>query len=83
VIFPEVPAESLVERVQRSDLVHTALSRLTDRQRDVLELRYGLRSGREHTQEEVATMLGISRVAVSQHEQAARVRLAVFLAEVF
>jgi len=76
-------AEASAEREQDAEFLHTAMSLLTARQRDVLELRYGLRSGREHTQEEVADMLGISQQAVAQHEQAARVRLAVFLAEVF
>jgi RNA polymerase sporulation-specific sigma factor len=76
-------AETCAERRQDAEFLHTAMGLLTARQRDILELRYGIKSGREHTQEEVATMLGISRVAVSQHEQAARVRLAVFLAEVF
>jgi len=76
-------AEVCAERAQDAEFLRKAMSLLTDRQRDVLELRYGINSGREHTQEEVATMLGISRVAVSQHEQAGRIRLAVWLAEVF
>jgi RNA polymerase sporulation-specific sigma factor len=71
------------EREQDAEFLHTAMRLLTNRQRDIIELRYGIRSGREHTQEEVGAMLGISQQAVAQHEQAARVRLAVFLAEVF
>ena len=44
---------------------------LTDRQRLVIELRYGFRDGIEYSQREVAALMGISRSMAHQHEQAA------------
>ena len=76
-------AEVTAERDQDAEFLRGAMRMLTERQRDVLELRYGIRNGRGYTQIEVANMLGISQPAVAQHEHAAQRRLAVLLAEVF
>ena len=76
-------AEATAERDQDAEFLRGAMRMLTERQKDVLELRFGIRNGRGYTQEEVGSMLGISREAVSQHEHAAQRRLAVLLAEVF
>jgi RNA polymerase sigma factor (sigma-70 family) len=76
-------ADEMLESAQDAEFLRTAMGLLTARQRDVLELRYGIRSGREHTQKEVAAMLGISQPAVAQHEQAAQKRLAIWLAKIF
>ena len=48
---------------------------LTEKQRFVLELRYGIRDGFSYTQEEVARLMGISRQAVSKIELAAKKKL--------
>lgn len=47
------------------------LDLLTDKQRFVVELRYGLRDGYRYSLREVASLMGISFGMVSQHEKAA------------
>jgi RNA polymerase sporulation-specific sigma factor len=44
---------------------------LTGRERDIIELRYGLATGQEVTQREIADMMGISRSYVSRIEKKA------------
>ncbi|WP_341877409.1 RNA polymerase sporulation sigma factor SigK [Defluviitalea saccharophila] len=56
----------------------TALKR---REKDVLEMRYGLESGNEKTQREIADMLGISRSYVSRIEKKAIKKLSEELLE--
>ena len=47
-----------------------ALDRLSDREKQIMELRFGLTTrGRERTQKEVATMLGISQSYISRLEK--------------
>ena len=48
---------------------------LSDREKQVVALRYGLFSGKEHTQREVAAVLGISRSYVSRIEKGALLKL--------
>ena len=52
---------------------------LTDKQRFVIELRYGLRDELEYSQRQVADLMGISRSMVNQHEQAAIKKLRKYL----
>ena len=49
--------------------------RLTDREKQIIMLRYGLQSGREVTQREIGRMLGISRSYVSRIEKRALEKL--------
>ena len=42
---------------------------LTDRERDIVRMRYGLGGGGEHTQKEVADMMGISQSYISRLEK--------------
>jgi RNA polymerase primary sigma factor len=51
------------------------LFELTDRERAVLEMRFGLRDGRSHTLEEVARAFGVTRDLVLQIESEALRRL--------
>ena len=52
------------------DLLVMALDRLSDREKQIMELRFGLTNrGRERTQKEVATMLGISQSYISRLEK--------------
>ena len=46
-----------------------ALDKLSDREKQIMELRFGLTRGRERTQKEVATMLGISQSYISRLEK--------------
>ena len=48
---------------------------LSGREKQVIAMRYGLFGGREHTQREVAAVLGISRSYVSRIEKGALLKL--------
>jgi RNA polymerase primary sigma factor len=52
-----------------------ALNHLSDRQRAVIELRYGLRDGEEHTLEAIGTEIGVTRERARQIEKRALARL--------
>ena len=49
--------------------VRRALDELDKRERVIIELRYGLNGGKEHTQKEVADLLGISQSYISRLEK--------------
>jgi RNA polymerase primary sigma factor len=51
-----------------ADRVEESLASLEDREREVLRLRYGLGTDREHTLAEVGRRLGVSRERVRQIE---------------
>ncbi len=59
---------NLEEEVDR-ELLYDALSRLSDRERRIMELRFGLQGGREMTQKDVADLLGISQSYISRLEK--------------
>lgn len=50
------------------DQIRSALDFLTDREREVLELRFGLRDGKDHTLEEVGRRFGVTRERIRQIE---------------
>ena len=50
-------------------LLQEAMSRLTKRERMIVELRFGLRGREERTQKEVADLLGISQTYISRLEK--------------
>jgi RNA polymerase primary sigma factor len=60
--------EDAAIRSQLADEVERAMSPLTDREREVMRLRYGLGTGRAHTLEEVGRRLAITRERVRQIE---------------
>ena len=60
----------IIEEEIDKDLLVMALDRLSDREKQIMELRFGLTTrGRERTQKEVATMLGISQSYKSRLEK--------------
>ena len=64
VIYREIEDE--VDR----QLLNTAISKLNRRERDIIELRFGLKNnGIEKTQKEVADMMGISQSYISRLEK--------------
>ncbi|MDH7572614.1 MAG: sigma-70 family RNA polymerase sigma factor [Clostridia bacterium] len=67
---PDAVAE-VVERGYDYERVKHHLSGLHDRERQVLELRYGILGGLRRTQREIARRLGISRSYVSRIEKKA------------
>lgn len=56
------------EEVDRS-LLRGALERLSAREKRIMELRFGLRDGKEKTQKEVADVMGISQSYISRLEK--------------
>lgn len=51
------------------NLLFNALHQLTDREKQIMELRFGLQGGEEKTQKDVADMLGISQSYISRLEK--------------
>lgn len=64
-----------IEHGVENELLILAMKRLTDREREIMELRYGLNGKEEKTQREVADMLGISQSYISRLEKKIIVRL--------
>lgn len=60
--------KNLEEQVDRA-LLHGALQRLSSRESKIMELRFGLKDGKEKTQKEVADYLGISQSYISRLEK--------------
>lgn len=58
-----------IEQEAESFLLLEAVSRLTPREQTIMELRFGLRAHKEHTQKEVADCLGISQSYISRLEK--------------
>ena len=58
-----------IENGVENDLLGVALTKLNDREREIMELRYGLKGKDEKTQREVADMLGISQSYISRLEK--------------
>ncbi len=60
--------EELEKSAERAAL-RRAVERLAPRERQIMELRFGLDSGVEHTQKEVADIIGISQSYISRLEK--------------
>lgn len=60
---------SNIERDAEAATLRQAVSRLPPRERTIMELRFGLLDGREHTQKEVADRIGISQSYISRLEK--------------
>ena len=58
-----------VEQEAEKQVLLEAVARLQPRERQIMELRFGLHNGREHTQKEVADTLGISQSYISRLEK--------------
>lgn len=67
--------ENIVLEEDIKKLYHMIGEVLTDREREIISLRYGLRNRREVTQREIANKLGISRSYVSRIEKKALKKL--------
>jgi RNA polymerase primary sigma factor len=62
-----VPLQAVSEIMQRQEL-NQVLGLLTERQRKVMELRFGLKDGRSRTLEEVGQQFGLTRERIRQIE---------------
>lgn len=58
-----------IEEEVDKDLLRQAMTKLSGRERRIMELRFGLRDGIERTQKEVADRLGISQSYISRLEK--------------
>ncbi len=58
----------LEEEVDK-ELLNQAIDKLSGREKTIVELRFGLKNGKEKTQKEVADMLGISQSYISRLEK--------------
>ncbi len=58
-----------IEQESERRILREAVSRLTPRERQIMEMRFGLTDGRERTQKEVADAIGISQSYISRLEK--------------
>ncbi|MBE6753088.1 MAG: RNA polymerase sporulation sigma factor SigE [Ruminococcaceae bacterium] len=65
---PDCVSQDIEEQTER-DLLLEAVKRLEERERHIMALRFGLFGSREHTQKEVADLLGISQSYISRLEK--------------
>ena len=64
-----------IEQESEKQVLLEAVDRLQPREKQIMELRFGLRERREHTQKEVADLLGISQSYISRLEKRIIARL--------
>ena len=69
------PVGQNLERLEDERTIREAVASLDAREREIIELRYGLRGGKELTQKEVADKLGISQSYISRLEKRIIARL--------
>ena len=65
---PDITSRRLEDEVDKN-LLRASISKLNNRERNIMELRFGFLSGNEKTQKEVADMLGISQSYISRLEK--------------
>lgn len=65
---PDIISRPIEQSAEQAMLL-SAVDRLSDRERQIMHLRFGLRGGTEHTQKEVADAIGISQSYISRLEK--------------
>ena len=70
-----------IEEDEERRMVRESVAGLAPREREIIELRFGLSGGRERTQKEVADMLGISQSYISRLEKKIMDRLRAEMTE--
>ena len=70
-----------IEAVEERKIVRDSVAELAPREREIIELRFGLNGGRERTQKEVADLLGISQSYISRREKRIMERLRLQMTE--
>lgn len=58
-----------LEQDAERDMLRAAVNRLDERERCIMQMRFGLEDGKEHTQKEVADAIGISQSYISRLEK--------------
>lgn len=67
---PDVTSRRIEDEVDKK-LLKASIAKLSNREKNIMELRFGFISGNEKTQKEVADMLGISQSYISRLEKKA------------
>ena len=70
----DITSRRIEDEVDKS-LLRDSIKKLSNRERNIMELRFGFISGKEKTQKEVADLLGISQSYISRLEKRIMVRL--------
>ena len=65
---PDLVSKDLDADIEKQ-MLHTAIDKLNAREKYIVGLRYGLGEDKEHTQKEVADMMGISQSYISRLEK--------------
>lgn len=65
---PDIVSRDLEDSVDK-ELLYKALETLTERERDIIELRFGLKNEQPQTQKQVADAMGISQSYISRIEK--------------
>ena len=65
---PDITSRRIEDEVDKV-LLKASIEKLTNREKNIMELRFGFISGKEKTQKEVADMLGISQSYISRLEK--------------
>jgi len=58
-----------IETEAEREILRNAVSELSEREREIMEMRFGLVDGKEKTQKEVADSIGISQSYISRLEK--------------
>ena len=58
-----------IENEAEKSVLLEALERLPEREREIMKMRFGINTGREMTQKEVADLIGISQSYISRLEK--------------
>ena len=64
-----------LEQREEREMIRRAVSALDEREREIIEMRYGMGGKREYTQKEAADALGISQSYISRLEKKILLRL--------
>lgn len=65
---PDLVSRDLDSSIEK-EMLYSAIRTLNPREKDIVSLRYGLGNEKEHTQKEVADMMGISQSYISRLEK--------------
>ena len=72
-----------IETEAEREMIRGAVSELCDREREIMEMRFGLIDGKEKTQKEVAELIGISQSYISRLEKKIIRKLRVKLESIY
>jgi RNA polymerase primary sigma factor len=73
------PPDAKIEHLMDKERVNNLLEIMSEREREVLDMRFGLTGGKSHTLAEVAKKIGVSRERIRQIEEAALKKLRKFV----